>query len=53
MRIVSSMSKYPKNAIIAKERYIRTVDAPQECISAGIAWQITSMMSIKHSKDAS
>ena len=40
-----------KNAIIVKERYIPTVDAPQECISAAIAWQITSRMSIKHSKD--
>ena len=42
-----------KNAIIAKERYVCTADAPQECLSAAIAGQITSMMSIKHSKDAS
>ena len=42
-----------KNAINAKERYVCTADAPQVCISAAIAWQITSMMSIKHSKDAS
>ena len=41
-----------KNAIIAKERYVCTADAPQECISAAIAWQITSMMSISHNKDA-
>ena len=42
-----------KNAIIAKERYVHTADAPQECISAAIAWQIASMMSTKHSKDTS